>query len=361
MKPDTYAARIDRLRGGMKDSGLGALLVVGAKNVRYLSGFSGEDAVVLVLPDEGLLLTDSRFRLQAQEESVHLRIVEPAEKLSQAVPGLVAGVEGAVGLEAEHLTLAQWQAFQQEAPRDDFYHPVEGLVSKLRRVKDAEEIELMRASGALATAVMEYLTGIRVVGRTEVEVALDLEVWLRRRGSEGLPFPFIVAHGEHGARPHAVPRNEVIAAGRLLVVDLGAVVQGYASDITRTFATGPLSERELEMYEVVKEAQAIGRAGIRPGMSGMEADRLVRDVVESGGMGSLFEHSLGHGVGLDVHEAPRLGPKSEDLLEVGNVVTVEPGVYDPGLGGVRIEDTVVLGDNGATVLTETTRELAFLH
>lgn len=361
MKPDIYVARIDRLRGSMKESGVGALLVLGATSVRYLAGFSGEDASVLVLPDEGLLLTDSRFRLQAQEESPHLRIVEPAEKLPHVLPGLAEGIEGAVGLEAEHLTLAQWQAFQKEAPSDEFYLPLEGLVSKLRRVKDAEEIELMRASGALAAGAMEYLAGIRVVGRTEVEVALDLEFWLRRQGSEGLAFPFIVAHGPHGARPHAVPRNENIVAGRLLVVDLGTVVQGYASDITRTFATGPLSERELEMYQVVKEAQATARDGVRPGMSGVDADRLARDVVESAGMGRLFEHSLGHGVGLEIHEDPRLGPKSEDVLEVGNVVTVEPGVYDPALGGVRIEDTVALGDDGATVLTETTRELVFLQ
>ncbi len=218
----------------------------------------------------------------------------------------------------------------------------------------------MRASGALAAGAMEYLAGIRVVGRTEVEVALDLEFWLRQQGSAGRAVPCSGAHGAHGARPQAVPRNETIAPGRLLVVDLGTVVHGYASDITRTFATGPLSQRELEMYQVVKEAQATARERIRPGMSGVDADRLARDVVESAGMGDLFEHSLGHGVGLEIHEAPRLGPTSEDMLETGNVVTVEPGVYDPGLGGVRIEDTVVLGDDGATVLTETTRELVFV-
>lgn len=361
MRPETYEARIERLRDAMKEAGIGALLVLGAKSVRYLSGFSGEDASVLVLPEEGLLLTDSRFRLQAQEESSHLRIVEPSEKLPRALPGLLEGVEGAVGLEAEHLTLAQWRSFQKEAPGEGFYVPSEGLVAKLRRVKDAEEIEAMRASGALAAAAMEYLAGISVVGRTEVEVALDLEFWLRRQGSEGLAFPFIVAHGPHGARPHAIPRDVRIEASRLLVVDLGTVVRGYASDITRTFATGPLSPRELEMYEVVKEAQATGRHQVRPGMSGVDADRLARDVIELAGMGRLFEHSLGHGVGLEIHEAPQLGPKSEDVLEAGNVVTVEPGVYDPDVGGVRIEDTVVLSDAGATVLTETTRELVMLH
>lgn len=360
MRIETHQRRSERLREAMRADGLAALLVTDGLDVRYLSGFSGEDASLLLAPTETILLTDSRFRLQAQEECPQLRLLEPQEKLSKTVPELLKDVEGVVGLEAEYLTVAQWEAFQKEAPRSDMYRAVEGLVADLRKVKDEEEIAVMRRAGELAVRALEHLTEMQVVGRTELDVALELEFWVRSRGADGIAFPFIVAFGPRAAMPHATPQAEVIGPNGLLVVDLGARVEGYASDITRTFATGPLSARELELYEVVRQAQAQAKGAIRPGMSGSEADGLARRVIQAAGLGELFGHSLGHGVGLNVHEGPRVGPRSEDILEAGNVVTVEPGAYQAGVGGVRIEDTVVVREGGVEVLTETGRDLVQL-
>jgi Xaa-Pro aminopeptidase len=218
----------------------------------------------------------------------------------------------------------------------------------------------MRAAAALAARAFQYLEGRQVVGRTEREVALDIEVFLRNNGSEGVAFPFIVAAGERGAMPHAEASNALIEPGQLVVFDLGTVIDGYASDVTRTYATGPITDDLMAAYAMVRGAQASAVAAAKAGVPCKDLDALARAHLAGGGLAHLFVHSLGHGVGLEVHEGPNLSQRSESVLESGMVVTIEPGVYFPNRGGIRIEDTIIIHDGAAEVITDWPRELRFL-
>lgn len=354
-----FAERVLRLRDALRRDGLGGLLVFDPLNIRYLTGFTGSAGVVLVLPEETVLVSDFRYRVQAREQALETRFVEQDGRLSDLLPDLLGDREGTIGIESDHLTVAEWERIR---PR---FEAVEhtlagGFVQRLRRIKTAREIRCIAEAGDLAVAVMEHLREVSVVGRTEREVAFELEVWVRREGSGPLPFPIIVGWGQNGAKPHAEAGDTVIGRHGLLVVDLGATVDGYASDMTRTFATGPLGEEETHAFETTLRAQEAGRAAVRAGARGAEVDAVARGIITTAGLGDEFKHGLGHGVGLDVHEEPNLGPRSTDTLEAGMVVTVEPGVYLEGVGGVRIEDTVVVEEGGARVLTESDRSLSVL-
>jgi Xaa-Pro aminopeptidase len=355
----TMDTRLEATRAAMAAEGLAALVVYDPKNIRYLCGFTGEDSCLVVTGEDVALVSDFRFRLQAAQEAPSARLVEVTDKLADALPEALGGVEGEVGVESSFLTLGEW-ADVDKALAVLPHRPVKGVVEKLREVKSREEQQACRAAGQLVAATIEQLTHMAVVGRSEIDVALELELWARRQGSGRIPFDYIVGAGPRGAMPHGIASRAVIPPHVLLVVDIGVTVDGYASDMTRTFATGTLSARELEVYDVVRLAQTAGRAVIKPGAATVEVDGAARRVIEDAGMGDLFKHSLGHGVGLDIHEAPRLSPRSTEILAVGNVVTVEPGVYVEGLGGVRIEDTVIVSDEGCEVVTELTRELITL-
>lgn len=354
-----FDGRVRQLRRLLGDEGLGALVVFDPLNVRYLTGFTGSAGVALVSAEETVLVSDFRYRLQAREQALDARFVEVDGRLSDLLPDLLDRVEGVVGIESDHLTVAEWERLRPglEALEN---RAVGGLVERLRRVKSAAEIAAVSEAAKLAVAVMEHLQEMPVVGRSERDVAFDLEVWVRREGSGALPFPIIVGWGPNGAKPHADAGGTVIAGGGLLVVDLGATVDGYASDMTRTFATGVLGTAETEAFEATLRAQAAGRAAARAGTACAEVDAAARGVIEAAGFGDEFKHGLGHGVGLNVHEAPTLGPRSTDTLEAGMVVTIEPGVYLEGTGGVRIEDTVVVEEGGIRVLTESDRSLILL-
>ena len=350
--------RMVRLQALLEREGLSALIVFDPRNIRYLSGFTGEDACLVVGPEEPLLLCDFRFRLQAVAEAPVARFAEVEHRLVDELPRVLAGIQGEVGLESTFLTLSRWLVLEKSlCAAGVAFRAAGGLVEELRRVKSAEEQRLCREAGELVAAAMAQLLHTKVVGRSEADVALDLELWARRHGSEPVPFPFIVASGVRSAMPHGVASRTIIPEASLLLVDIGVTVEGYASDMTRTFATGGLSGRERDVYEVVREAQRVGRSALGPGRMAAEVDAAARKVIEDAGFARQFGHSLGHGVGLDVHEAPRLAPKSEDILVAGNVVTVEPGIYVEDMGGVRIEDTVVVTEAGPLVLTEFPREL----
>lgn len=327
------------------------LLVTNGTNVRWLTGFSSSNAVLLVRPGgETTLYTDFRYLEAAR--SVEGVEVERASRTLFA--DLAGSLQGEIGFESDDLSYAAWQVL---AGGGASFVPRSGLVEGLRAVKDEDEIAAIRRAARLADRAFEALTAETWVGRTEKEVAWRLQELLHAHGADGLSFETIVASGANGARPHARPTDRLVERNTLVTVDWGAVSDGYCSDCTRTVATGELSGRLREVYEVCLAAQAAAVAGIRPGLTGVEADALAREPIAAAGYGEAFGHGLGHGVGLAVHEAPTLSPSSTATLAAGNVVTVEPGIYLEGESGVRIEDLVVVREDGAEVLTSFPKQL----
>lgn len=356
---DPRTRRLAALADGLSASHIDGLLVGSAANVRYLSGFSGSNALLFVSPRDTLLITDFRYQTQAAEEVGDLAriVVEPHSLWNGLWQNLtqVAQVEFA-GFESAHLVHRDFQRLLEEGARWQ-WRPTMDLVESLRERKDGDE--LARIRGAVAAA--EHALGLTMervrVGMTELEVAGILESALRQSGTDGFPFPSIVASGPNAALPHARPTERQLKAGDFLLIDFGARVGGYCSDITRTFVVGRATAEQREFYDVVRVANERAIGAVRPGMTGRDADRVARGYIQDRGFGELFGHSLGHGIGLEVHEAPRLARTAEGPLVEGAVVTVEPGIYRPGWGGVRIEDDVHLGAAGAQVLTRFTREL----
>jgi Xaa-Pro aminopeptidase len=346
------ADRRRALEARIAERGLGALLVTNLVNVRWLTGFDGSNAAVVLGPEQTRFITDFRYLTQSAEQ------LDPewereidTDLLKRAIEGLPAAPLK-LGFDDSHLTVRQHaQLGKLLAEREDVeLVAAGGIVEALRAVKDEAEIQLIRAAAKVADDAFEEVVGAGIVGRTEREVALDLEIAMRRRGAQGVSFPPIVAAAEHGARPHAVPRDVPIPAGTLVVIDWGAQMGGYASDCTRTVATGELDPRDEAIYETVLVAQEAAVAAVRAGPTGREVDAVARTIIDEAGHGEHFGHGLGHGVGMEVHEGPRLGKTGTDALAAGNVVTVEPGIYVPGAVGVRIEDLVVVTDDGCTIL-----------
>jgi Xaa-Pro aminopeptidase len=292
---------------------------------------------------------------QAQVPGVFERELGKAELVKEAVPRM----SGRVGFDDAHVTVKQYERLKELAADGVELVPAGGLVEELRAVKDAAEVEAIRAATALADEVFAEIAERGLVGRTEHEVAVDAEIGFRRRGAEGPSFPPIVASGPHGALPHAVPRQVPIEADTLVVVDMGCTLDGYCSDCTRTYATGEgLSDEMRSVYDLVLRAQLAALDAVRPGVDGKSVDSVPRDLIGAEGRADQFGHGLGHGVGLEIHEDPRLSQLASDKpLAVGNVVTVEPGVYVPGAFGVRIEDLVVVTDDRPDILTGFTKDL----
>lgn len=356
---DPRPRRLAALTDAIHAAHLDGLLVTSAANVRYLSGFSGSSAIMFVAARETLLITDFRYQTQAAEEVGDLaRITIEPQSLWVGVWQQLTQLSGleVLGFESAHLVHRDFQRLLEAGARYQ-WRPTVDLVEALRERKDADELRRIRE--AVETA--EHALGLTIaqvrVGMTEMEVAGLLEAALRHAGSDGFPFPSIVASGPNAALPHARPTSRPIARGDLLLIDFGARSGGYCSDITRTFVVGPASADQREFHDVVRLANERAVRAVRPGMSGRDADSVARGYIHDRGFGELFGHSLGHGIGLEVHEAPRLAKTVESLLVEGAVVTVEPGIYRPGWGGVRIEDDVHLGAGGAQVLTRFAREL----
>ena len=347
------------LRAILAERQLDALIVTSLPNIRYLTGFSGSNALLVVTQADADFFSDSRYTVQARDEIGGLARVriesqglwEPAFKTLEAV------TPGKAGYESDHLTAREGGRFAARETKWTFAATAE-IVEGLRTIKAPEEVDAIRAAGAVATRALGVAIKEVRAGQSEFEVAALLEGALRRAGSEWFPFATIVASGPRSALPHARTSERVVAKGDLLLLDFGAIVDGYCSDITRTFVVGAEpTMRQREIYGLVLEAQRAACAGLKAGLTGKEGDALARDIIEAGGHGEDFGHSLGHGVGLEVHEAPRLAKTVTTPLPAGAVVTVEPGVYLEGWGGVRIEDDVVLGPSSAELLTEFDRDL----
>jgi Xaa-Pro aminopeptidase len=350
--------RVEKLVALLAEAQVDVLLVTELVNVRYLTGYTGTNGLALIGAELRTFATDFRYLEQAAEE------VDPSFDRHQAPRDLVKAIDEVLpdtplrlGFEATHVSVRDYARLRDQLPERIELVPLDGLPERLRAVKEPEEVARIRAATALADGAFERMLEAGLVGRTEREVALALDVELQQAGARRPSFETIVAAGPHGARPHARPRDVEIGRGELVVIDWGAELDGYCSDCTRTIATGELDDQAKEIYELVLSAQRAGLAAVRAGAGSREVDSVAREVIDSAGYGERFGHGLGHGVGLEIHEAPSLSQSYEGTLEDGNVVTVEPGVYLPGAFGVRIEDLVVARAGGAEILTEVTKEL----
>jgi Xaa-Pro aminopeptidase len=323
-------------------------------NVRYLTGFTGTNGACLVSPEERLFFTDFRYVERARAEVSDFERVEGSREL---LGDLAARLRGRAGFDDAHVTVRTHRRLAAKAAGEVELVPAGGLVERLREVKDEEELRAMRAAAEIAGAAYEQLRERGLTGRTEREVARSMVRRMEDLGAEGPSFPPIVAAGAQGALPHAEPRDVAIPAGTLVVVDAGARVDGYCSDCTRTLATGPLDDAATQVYELVHRAQGEALTAAKSGAERREVDGVARRIIAEAGHGERFGHGLGHGVGLEIHEDPRLTRVAEGKLEPGNTVTIEPGVYLPGAFGVRIEDLVAIGADGPEVMTAFPKEL----
>jgi Xaa-Pro aminopeptidase len=367
---------VERLVADVRERELDVLLVATPVNVRYLTGFTGSNALLLIAaegqagglggPRTHRFFTDFRYGTQSAEQVPDLFAREIVyDKLLDAVAEALASTEGRagrLGFDDASLTVAQHTHLRGQLPDAWDLVPCAGMVERLRAVKDGNEIARIHAAAELADEALRRILERGLAGRVERDVAIDLELEMRRLGADGPSFPSIVASGAHGALPHAEPRDEPIARDVLVTIDWGALHEGYCSDCTRTYATGErVSAQAREVYELVRSAQAQALAAVTAGPNGRELDGVARALIEAAGHGEHFGHGLGHGVGMEVHEAPRLSRTAGDEpLRAGNVVTVEPGVYLPGDCGVRIEDLVVVRADGHEVLTGLSTELTVI-
>jgi Xaa-Pro aminopeptidase len=348
--------RGDRLERQLDERELDRMLVTDLVNVRYLTGFTGTNGACICGPGVRIFLTDFRYTERAEAE------VEDWEAVTLSgdwLGGIGERLQGRVGFEDDHMPVRLLEKLQEKLPEGVEMVAAGGRVEELRRVKDAGELAAIEEASKLADEVWRWSAERGLAGRTEREVARAAEARIREHGGDP-SFPAIVASGPNGALPHAEPGDREIGRGELVVFDMGAQLDAYCSDGTRTFATGDPGEEATAVYDLVREAQQASLEAIEAGVTGGDVDKVARDVIDVGGHGDRFGHGLGHGVGLEVHEAPRLSQRSDDLLAPGEVVTVEPGIYLPGKLGVRIEDLVVVTDGGLRNLSSLPKELQIL-
>ena len=339
-------SRADRVVSELAQRDLDGLLVTDLVDLRWLTGFTGSNGLAVVTRSARVFVSDFRYVTQAAEEVTEFEFRRGSRDLLDAVADIVGTDTLRLGFDDVHLSVRAHRELAERLPPAIELAPAGGAIGNLRRIKDEREIEKIRAAAALADDAMEEILAAGLIGRTEQEVALALEFAMRRRGASGASFPSIVAAGAHGALPHAEPHDEPIGADLLVTLDWGAVLDGYCSDCTRTVATGEgIAEDARAGYELVLRAQMAAGDAIAAGALAVDVDGVARSIIADGGRGDEFGHGLGHGVGLAVHEAPRLGPSSEDVLAAGEVVTNEPGIYVPGSFGVRIEDLVVVRED----------------
>ena len=349
--------RLATLRKSMAEQNLPALLIAQLLNRKYMSGFGGSAGSLFITQERALLLTDFRYVERAATEAPGFEVVKASPSaFVDLLSGLLsdAGLDR-LGFESAHVTHAEHAAWAEKLTVAELV-PVKGLVESLRMVKSADELALIRQAVQISDGAYDHLKRTIRPGMTEKQVAWDLEVWMRTHGADGIAFPIAVASGPNGAMPHALASDRKIQEGETITVDMGATVRGYNSDLTRSFCLGNADDRFHKVYDIVLRAQETAKRNLKPGVSGKDGDAFARDVIAVAGYGEQFGHGLGHGVGLAVHEGPGLGPSSTDILAPGHVATVEPGIYIPGWGGVRIEDMVLITDEGVETLTQADKE-----
>ncbi len=355
---NTSSERLKRTRLALEAAGADLLLETHLPNIYYLSGFTGDSGALLVDSSSVTLFTDGRFTIQAREEAAHARVrIHKASLLAGVADYLRGKRRTRVAFAPSRLSVAGWNLLKQGSGKGLRWLPVESLVDRLRAVKDAAEIEHIRASARLASQVMEETIARIRPGVTETDLAAEIGYRMRRKGASGESFESIVAAGARSAHPHARPTSHRIAKNELVVLDLGAILRRYCSDLTRTVHVGRATPRVRRWYAAVLEAQTAARDVLRPGVTAGAVDAAARGVLQRAGLGRYFVHSTGHGIGLEIHEDPRLARAQARVLEAHNVVTLEPGVYVEGVGGIRIEDDALITPSGAEILTTASREL----
>jgi Xaa-Pro aminopeptidase len=352
--------RLAKLREKFKENEIDGILVTSNYNRRYISGFTGTAGVALITEKEAKFITDFRYVDQASEQAVNFEIVQHKASLLEEIANQLneLGIKK-LGFEKAYVSFAQYEEYKNHFTNTELV-PVSGMIENLRLIKDGQEIKILKEAAQIADAAFDHIISYIKPGLTELDVSNELEFFMRKQGAASSSFDIIVASGIRSAFPHGVASSKVIKKGELVTLDFGAYYKGYCSDITRTVAVGkPTSELE-KIYQTVLEAQLRGMNGIKPGMTGKEADALTRDYITEQGYGEYFGHSTGHGLGMEVHEGPGLSMKSDTILQPGMVVTVEPGIYISGVGGTRIEDDTVITENGNETLTYSTKELLII-
>lgn len=351
--------KLAKLRSNFSNAGIDGLLITSPYNRRYMANFTGTAGVVLISAERAQFITDFRYVEQAAKQCVGFEIVQHTGSIIDEVAEQVKnlGIQK-LGFEAEYLTFSSFQVYEKAIAAE--LVPVSGIIEKLRLIKTGAEIKILKEAADIADAAFKHIIEFIRPGKTELEVANELEFFMRKAGATSSSFDTIVASGLRSALPHGVASDKVIEKGDFVTLDYGAYYKGYVSDITRTVAIGEPSAKLKEIYDIVLEAQLRGMNGFKPGMTGKEADALTRDYIAEKGFGEYFGHSTGHGIGLEVHEGPALSVRSDIVLEPGMIVTCEPGIYIPGLGGVRIEDDTMITADHNEALTHSTKELIVL-
>ncbi|GKV54200.1 peptidase M24 [Sporosarcina sp. NCCP-2222] len=351
--------KLAKLRDLLKEKELDALLVTNPYNRRYITGFTGTAGVAVISKEDAVFITDFRYTEQAAKQVSGFRIVKHEKTIIEEVAEQVKSMNiHTLGFEKDDVSFGMYELYKEKVNTD--LRPVSGIIETLRMVKTPEEIEILKQAAKIADDAFAHICTFIKPGVTELEVSNELEMFMRKQGAESSSFSTIVASGVRGALPHGVASDKVIESGDLVTLDYGALYNGYISDITRTVAVGEPSAQLKEIYEVTRVAQQLALEQIKPGMTGIEADAVARDYIKSKGYGDAFGHSTGHGIGLEVHEGPALSFRSETVLVPNMAVTVEPGIYLPGIGGVRIEDDIIMTETGNERLTHSTKELIIL-
>ena len=348
--------RLQKLRQKFTESEIDAIFISQPENRYYLSGFDGSSGYLLITPQKSILATDFRYLEQAKTQAPDYNIFQITGDMARWFPELVAGLRlKNLGFEARDITFATYRQLTDSLNKVQSQlrlTPINELVESLRVIKEPEEIELITRAAEITDSAFEHIEDFIHVGMTEKEVAWEIEKFLRENGSQTIPFDIIVASGHNSALPHAKPTHHAIQSGEPILIDIGARIEGYSSDLSRTICLGTPDDTFNKVYDTVLGAQLAAIAIITEGMSGQEADSLSRTVIEEVGYGEAFGHALGHGVGLAAHESPRLGPNSTELLTSGMVFTIEPGIYIPDWGGVRIEDLVIMENGKVRVISK---------
>lgn len=352
--------RVAKLRQAMSEQQLQAIIIDSGVNRCYLSGFNGSAGTLLITAEASYLLTDFRYQIQAAQQAPGFEIIiYKAHPLDDIKTLLNKHGISQLGFEQDIISFAQYKRYEH-ALSGAALVPTSGLVEKIREVKDAQELTIIQEAAELADRTFTHILNYIKPGVRELDIALEMEMFMRKHGAAGTSFETIVASGERSALPHGVASERIIGQNEFVKLDFGAYYKGYCSDITRTVFVGQPTEKHLEIYNIVLEAQLHGLKHIKAGISGLEADALCRDIIAGYGYGEQFGHSTGHGIGMEIHEAPRLSRLSDTLLTPGMTVTVEPGIYIPGFGGVRIEDDIVITESGNQILTSSPKELILL-
>lgn len=351
------SVRVSAIRAKMQKDNIDAFLVTRPENVYYLSGSKGVEGYLVITPDKTMIITDFRYLEQAAAQAPQCKIVDISGEIYKSM-GEVLSPYASIAYEEDFLTVKQLRSLQEFIQSK--WLPYDGVVEKLRMVKDEDELNSLRQAAKIADDAFLHILKIIVPGISEVEIAGEMEYFMRKAGSEGPSFEFIVASGGRGALPHGSASTKKIANGEMVTLDFGAIYNGYHSDITRTVAVGEPTDQMLKIYDLVYEAQTSALAQVQAGKRCSDIDAVARGIISDAGFGDNFRHGLGHGVGLEIHEEPRFNKVDHSILAANMVITVEPGIYLPGIGGVRIEDSVIVLPDGYELLTKVSKDLVIL-